>query len=71
MSIHHVRLAHGSRPNVSSSRRIGFAIRYVAPHVRKIGRRRDSAVLVRGTDRFGNFDAEPAEVPPPSSLRHG
>jgi ectoine hydroxylase-related dioxygenase (phytanoyl-CoA dioxygenase family) len=59
MSIHHVRLAHGSTPNRSSHRRIGVAIRYVAAHVRKTGGRRDTAMLVRGTDRFGNFDPEP------------
>ena len=59
MSIHHIALAHGSGPNVSSARRIGFAIRYVAPHVRKTGPRRDSAILVSGTDRFGHFDRDP------------
>jgi non-haem Fe2+, alpha-ketoglutarate-dependent halogenase len=59
MSLHHVRIAHGSPPNRSPARRIGFAIRYVAAHVRKLGPRRDSAMLVRGTDRFGHFDAEP------------
>jgi ectoine hydroxylase-related dioxygenase (phytanoyl-CoA dioxygenase family) len=59
MSIHHVRLAHGSAPNRSTDRRIGVAIRYVAAHVRKTGRRRDSAMLICGIDRFGNFDPEP------------
>jgi non-heme Fe2+,alpha-ketoglutarate-dependent halogenase len=58
MSLHHVRIAHSSPPNRSTERRIGFAIRYVAAHVRKLGSRRDSAVLVRGTDRFGHFDPE-------------
>ena len=58
MSIHHVSLAHGSAPNRSSGRRVGVAIRYVAPHVKKNGPRRDSALLVRGADRFGNFDPE-------------
>ena len=46
MSIHDVRLAHRSAPNRSSGRRLGFAIRYVAAHVRKLGPRRDSAILV-------------------------
>jgi ectoine hydroxylase-related dioxygenase (phytanoyl-CoA dioxygenase family) len=59
MSIHDVRLVHGSGPNRSSKRRLGFAIRYVATHVRKTGPRRDTAILVRGTDRWGNFDPEP------------
>jgi hypothetical protein len=48
---------HGSPPNRSDDRRIGYAIRYLPPRVRQlIGR--DSALLVRGTDRYGNFDAE-------------
>jgi len=59
MSLHHVGTAHGSGPNRSSGRRIGVAIRYVAPHVRKVEGRRDSALLVRGTDNYGNFDPEP------------
>lgn len=63
MSLHHVGTAHGSGPNRSGGRRIGVAIRYVAPHVRKVAGRRDSAMVVRGTDRFGNFDAE--VMPPP------
>jgi ectoine hydroxylase-related dioxygenase (phytanoyl-CoA dioxygenase family) len=58
MSLHDVRLAHSSAPNRSRSRRIGYAIRYVAPHVRNTGARRDSAILVRGVDHYGHFDAE-------------
>jgi ectoine hydroxylase-related dioxygenase (phytanoyl-CoA dioxygenase family) len=71
MSIHHVGLAHGSRPNAASTQRMGFAIRYVAAHVRNTGRRRDSAMLVSGTDRFGHFDPERVEGPWPSSLERG
>jgi ectoine hydroxylase-related dioxygenase (phytanoyl-CoA dioxygenase family) len=59
MSLHDVRLAHSSSPNRSGSRRIGYAIRYVAAHVRNTGARRDSALLVRGVDRYGHFEAEP------------
>jgi non-heme Fe2+,alpha-ketoglutarate-dependent halogenase len=59
MSLHHVGIAHGSPPNRSKERRIGLAIRYVATHVRKLGPRRDSAMLVRGTDQYGNFDRDP------------
>lgn len=58
MSLHHVRLIHGSDPNPSAKRRIGFAIRYLPTHVRQIVGTRDSATLVRGTDRFGNFEPE-------------
>jgi hypothetical protein len=59
MSLHHVLLVHGSGPNVTGDRRIGLAIRYIPPHVRQL-KVRDSAMLVRGQDRCGNFDLEPA-----------
>ena len=36
MSLHHVLLAHGSGPNTTADRRIGYAIRYIPPHVRQI-----------------------------------
>lgn len=36
MSLHHVRLIHGSPPNPSGDRRIGFAIRYVPTYVRQL-----------------------------------
>ena len=54
-SLHHVLLAHGSHPNTSSDRRIGFAIRYIPTTVRQT-KLRDAAVLVRGKDEYGNFD---------------
>jgi non-heme Fe2+,alpha-ketoglutarate-dependent halogenase len=59
MSLHHVRLIHGSNPNPSGERRIGFAIRYIAPHVRQLNGPHDSAVLVRGEDRFHYYEPEP------------
>jgi ectoine hydroxylase-related dioxygenase (phytanoyl-CoA dioxygenase family) len=58
MSLHHVRLIHGSDPNPSGKRRIGFAIRYLPTHVRQVVGTRDSATLVRGVDRFHNFEPE-------------
>lgn len=58
MSLHHVRLVHGSPPNLSDDRRIGFALRYLPTSVRQIAGR-DSATLVRGSDRFGHFELEP------------
>jgi len=58
MSLHHVRLIHGSDPNPSAKRRIGFAIRYLPTHVRQVVGTRDSATLVRGVDNFGNFEPE-------------
>ncbi len=65
MSLHHVRIIHGSEPNKSSDRRIGFAIRYISTRVRQVIGERDSAQLVRGVDRFHHFDDEP---PPKADL---
>jgi ectoine hydroxylase-related dioxygenase (phytanoyl-CoA dioxygenase family) len=60
MSLHHVRLIHGSEPNRAAHRRIGFAIRYLPTHVRQTSGMRDTATLVRGRDDHGHFDLEPA-----------
>jgi ectoine hydroxylase-related dioxygenase (phytanoyl-CoA dioxygenase family) len=58
MSIHHIKLVHGSEPNRSADRRIGFAIRYIPTYVKQT-KVRDSAMLVHGTDRHHHFDPEP------------
>ncbi len=58
MSLHHVRLVHGSPPNTSEDRRIGYAIRYMPTTVRQLVSE-DSATLVRGVDRYGHFAPEP------------
>jgi hypothetical protein len=66
MSLHHVRLVHGSPANPSDDRRIGFAIRYIPTRVFQL-EGEDSATLVRGADRFGRFEHEPrpsAELEP-------
>jgi hypothetical protein len=44
----------------SGDRRIGFAIRYIAPHVRQLAGDDDSAMLVRGVDEHHHFAPEPA-----------
>ncbi len=62
MSLHHVRLVHGSEPNRSQHRRVGFAIRYVPTYVRQLSGTPDSATLVRGHDAFGHFIHEPAPI---------
>lgn len=62
MSLHHMGTAHYSGPNRSRARRIGVAIRFVASHVRNTGPLRDSALLVRGQDLYGNFDREPGDL---------
>lgn len=58
MSLHHVRIIHGSPPNSSSHRRIGFAIRYIPTDVQQL-EGDDSATLVRGVDDFQTFKHEP------------
>jgi ectoine hydroxylase-related dioxygenase (phytanoyl-CoA dioxygenase family) len=58
MSLHHIRLVHGSKPNATANRRIGLAIRYIPTYVRQV-KVADSATLVRGADRHGNFEPEP------------
>jgi non-haem Fe2+, alpha-ketoglutarate-dependent halogenase len=58
ISLHHVRIVHGSPPNPSNDRRIGFAIRYIPTEVRQI-EGDDSATLVRGVDDYKTFEHEP------------
>lgn len=58
-SLHHVRIVHGSDPNRSNDRRIGFAIRYIPTYLKQIAGPRDSAMLVRGVDNYDHFDMEP------------
>ncbi len=58
MSLHHVRIFHGSEPNRSALRRIGFSIRYIPTHVRQINGR-TTALLVRGVDEYHHFESEP------------
>ncbi len=58
MSLHHASLVHGSAPNESDKRRCGFAIRYVSP--RATPKSRQTATVVRGSDRLGRFGVDPA-----------
>jgi hypothetical protein len=58
MSLHHVRLVHGSPPNPADDRRIGFAIRYIPTRLRQVAGD-DSATLVRGVDAHHHFELEP------------
>lgn len=64
MSLHHGLTFHASGPNTSDDRRIGVAIRYVAPEVKQEVADRDFAMLVRGRDTTGNFTL----VPRPNAL---
>lgn len=72
MSLHHIKLVHGSDANRSNDRRIGMAIRYIPTYVRQT-KVRDSATLVRGTDKYGHFDLEPrpkADLDPAALAAH-
>ena len=55
MSLHHGLTIHGSGPNISDDRRIGFAIRYLNPNARQQVAERDYAMMARGVDFSGNF----------------
>jgi non-heme Fe2+,alpha-ketoglutarate-dependent halogenase len=59
MSLHHVRLVHGSAANPSDARRIGYAIRYIPTDVAQTAGGDDWATLVRGTDAHRHFRHEP------------
>ena len=55
MSLHHARTIHGSRPNKTADRRIGIALQSFAhPSTRQV-HGEDYALLVRGSDGYGNF----------------
>jgi non-heme Fe2+,alpha-ketoglutarate-dependent halogenase len=72
MSLHHVRMVHGSPANRSGDRRIGFAIRYVATRVRQLAGE-DSALLVRGVDEHRHFAPErvpAADLTPEARAHH-
>jgi non-heme Fe2+,alpha-ketoglutarate-dependent halogenase len=70
MSIHHDRIFHGSDPNKSTDQRIGLAIRYIPTSSRQMTNMPDSALLVRGEDKYGNFNLEfrPKEDLAPESI---
>ena len=59
MSLHHVRIIHGSDVNHAPHRRVGLALRYIPTRIRQTAGSEDSATLVRGEDRFGHFLPEP------------
>ena len=57
-SLHQERTVHGSLPNPSATRRIGYALFFIPTHVRStLGRR--SALLVRGRDDHRFWDPDP------------
>ena len=59
MSLHHVRIIHGSEPNRTDDRRIGMVLRYCATDVRQTKVDGDRAILVKGEDRHRHFEYIP------------
>jgi len=64
VSLHHGLTIHGSGPNTTDDRRIAAVIRYCKPQVSQQVAEKDYAMLVRGDDRYGNFEP----VAPPKAL---
>ena len=56
-SIHHGLCPHRSGPNTAGHRRIGLGFIYVPTHARQMGSIKTAALLVRGADRHGHFEA--------------
>ena len=65
-SFHHGQLFHASAPNRTAARRVGVAIRYVAPSMRQTSGAKLLVSHVSGKDDYGHFDAAP---PPSERLR--
>lgn len=61
-SVHHGHLFHASGPNTTNDRRIGAAIRYIAPSMKAKSGPETQAQLIAGEDRYGHFTI----VPPPT-----
>ena len=54
-SFHHGWTIHSSMSNNSNDRRIGFNIQYIATHVKQMKNNTDTAICVRGIDKYNNF----------------
>lgn len=63
MSLHHVRIVHGSKPNRAALPRFGYAIRYIPTSCRQ-AHARTFAVLARGEDKYNHFDRPPRPETP-------
>ncbi len=61
-SVHHGHLFHASGPNTTNDRRIGAAIRYIAPSMKARSDPQTEVQLIAGEDRYGHFTI----VPPPT-----
>ena len=60
-TLFHPRLIHGSEPNTTETRHVALLFEYCPTRTARIGSR-DSGMLLRGEDRFRNFDLDPMPV---------
>jgi non-heme Fe2+,alpha-ketoglutarate-dependent halogenase len=68
MSLHHPYIIHGSNPNETDEPRIGFAIRFVAAHVKQ-SLLHHAVVLARGRNEHNHFEL--LQEPPTNDLEKG
>lgn len=62
-TFHHGWTLHASFPNQTDERRIGLNVQYLKPSMKQMKHEADSALLVRGEDRYGHYLPDvPAEV---------
>ena len=61
-SFHHGHMFHASGPNRTNSRRVGVAIRFVAPSMKQTSGDKLLVSHVSGKDEYGHFEA----MPPPA-----
>lgn len=59
-SFHHGHMFHASGPNRTNSRRLGVAIRFVAPSMKQISGDKLLVSHVSGRDEYGHFEIVPA-----------
>ena len=62
MSLHHGQVFHGSNANQSNDRRIGLAIRYIAPDMKQSIAEKTNATLVAGIDEFNHFNLRKSPI---------
>jgi non-heme Fe2+,alpha-ketoglutarate-dependent halogenase len=55
-SLHHGLCPHRSGPNTTDKRRIGIGMNFIAPSEKPLGKYKTATMLVRGEDRYGNFE---------------
>ena len=61
-SFHHGHMFHASGPNTTNARRVGLAIRFVAPSMKQVSGEKLLVSHVSGRDEYGHFEL----MPPPA-----